>query len=232
MATNQMRREAAKRKLVRQRERRAAQARRRRQLTVIGSVAAVVVVARRRRALRHPRPGLRHPPSRAHAHPDSRSDGRGRDPGRHPDGQRPAAEAARPPSRPGQLQLPADGQAARPVKPPAGDERQHAGHRRRHAPDRRRADRPHPGQGPRAMHGGQLRQPRHSRATSTTATCHRITTAPGLQVLQCGDPTGTGSGGPGYTIPDEVFPELKYGRAASSRWRTPASPTPAAASSS
>jgi len=43
-------------------------------------------------------------------------------------------------------------------------------------------------------------------------TCHRITTAPGLQVLQCGDPSGTGSGGPGYTIPDEVFPELKYGR--------------------
>src|SRR6188768_4226681 len=39
-----MRREAAKRKLVRQRERQAAQARRRRQLTVIGSVAAVVVV--------------------------------------------------------------------------------------------------------------------------------------------------------------------------------------------
>jgi len=43
-------------------------------------------------------------------------------------------------------------------------------------------------------------------------TCHRITTAPGLQVLQCGDPTGAGTGGPGYTIPDEVFPELKYGR--------------------
>jgi len=31
-------------------------------------------------------------------------------------------------------------------------------------------------------------------------------------VLQCGDPTGTGSGGPGYTVPDEFFPELKYGR--------------------
>ncbi len=42
--------------------------------------------------------------------------------------------------------------------------------------------------------------------------CHRLTTEPGLQVLQCGDPTGTGSGGPGYTIPDEVFPELTYGR--------------------
>jgi peptidyl-prolyl cis-trans isomerase B (cyclophilin B) len=32
--------------------------------------------------------------------------------------------------------------------------------------------------------------------------CHRLTTA-GIYVLQCGDPTGTGGGGPGYTIPDE-----------------------------
>jgi peptidyl-prolyl cis-trans isomerase B (cyclophilin B) len=32
--------------------------------------------------------------------------------------------------------------------------------------------------------------------------CHRLTTS-GIYVLQCGDPTGTGSGGPGYTIPDE-----------------------------
>ncbi|MFE9174053.1 peptidylprolyl isomerase [Streptomyces kebangsaanensis] len=32
--------------------------------------------------------------------------------------------------------------------------------------------------------------------------CHRLT-AGGIFVLQCGDPTGTGSGGPGYTIPDE-----------------------------
>ncbi|MBA2473243.1 MAG: peptidylprolyl isomerase [Pseudonocardiales bacterium] len=42
--------------------------------------------------------------------------------------------------------------------------------------------------------------------------CHRLVTNPGLQVLQCGDPTGSGSGGPGYTIPDEVFPQLAYGR--------------------
>ena len=34
-------------------------------------------------------------------------------------------------------------------------------------------------------------------------TCHRLTTGEGLKVLQCGDPTGTGTGGPGYTIPDE-----------------------------
>jgi peptidyl-prolyl cis-trans isomerase B (cyclophilin B) len=32
--------------------------------------------------------------------------------------------------------------------------------------------------------------------------CHRLTTT-GIYVLQCGDPKGTGEGGPGYTIPDE-----------------------------
>ncbi|MEY5145496.1 MAG: hypothetical protein RL745_865 [Actinomycetota bacterium] len=35
--------------------------------------------------------------------------------------------------------------------------------------------------------------------------CHRLTTA-GIFVLQCGDPTATGTGGPGYTIPDENLP--------------------------
>ncbi|UUN25813.1 peptidylprolyl isomerase [Streptomyces sp. FIT100] len=32
--------------------------------------------------------------------------------------------------------------------------------------------------------------------------CHRLTTD-GIFVLQCGDPKGDGTGGPGYTIPDE-----------------------------
>lgn len=32
--------------------------------------------------------------------------------------------------------------------------------------------------------------------------CHRLTSQ-GIYVLQCGDPQGTGMGGPGYTIPDE-----------------------------
>ncbi|KOX24767.1 peptidylprolyl isomerase [Saccharothrix sp. NRRL B-16348] len=43
------------------------------------------------------------------------------------------------------------------------------------------------------------------------STCHRIGTE-GLQMLQCGDPTGTGSGGPGYTFDNETWPELTYGR--------------------
>jgi peptidyl-prolyl cis-trans isomerase B (cyclophilin B) len=42
--------------------------------------------------------------------------------------------------------------------------------------------------------------------------CHRMTVGEGLQVLQCGDPSGTGGGGPGYSFADEVYPTLKYGR--------------------
>ena len=39
--------------------------------------------------------------------------------------------------------------------------------------------------------------------------CHRLTTSDALSVLQCGDPTGTGAGGPGYTIPDEPPDDLE-----------------------
>ncbi|MFC0627373.1 peptidylprolyl isomerase [Kribbella deserti] len=42
--------------------------------------------------------------------------------------------------------------------------------------------------------------------------CHRMTVGKGLQVLQCGDPTGQGSGGPGYAFQEEAWKELKYGR--------------------
>lgn len=39
--------------------------------------------------------------------------------------------------------------------------------------------------------------------------CHRLTTE-GILVLQCGDPTGSGTGGPGYTFPDELTGEETY----------------------
>lgn len=39
--------------------------------------------------------------------------------------------------------------------------------------------------------------------------CHRLVTS-GIYVLQCGDPTGTGTGGPGYTIPDEATGSEQY----------------------
>jgi peptidyl-prolyl cis-trans isomerase B (cyclophilin B) len=42
-------------------------------------------------------------------------------------------------------------------------------------------------------------------------TCHRLTTAQsGIYVLQCGDPTGTGSGGPGYSFKDELSGSETY----------------------
>jgi peptidyl-prolyl cis-trans isomerase B (cyclophilin B) len=45
--------------------------------------------------------------------------------------------------------------------------------------------------------------------------CHRLTTQ-GIFVLQCGDPTGTGSGGPGYGFNSENLTSLKPVPAASS----------------
>ena len=39
--------------------------------------------------------------------------------------------------------------------------------------------------------------------------CHRLTTQ-GIFVLQCGDPTASGSGGPGYQFPDELSGRETY----------------------
>jgi peptidyl-prolyl cis-trans isomerase B (cyclophilin B) len=41
--------------------------------------------------------------------------------------------------------------------------------------------------------------------------CHRLTSGT-LSVLQCGDPSGTGSGGPGYSFKDELTGKEKYTR--------------------
>jgi peptidyl-prolyl cis-trans isomerase B (cyclophilin B) len=41
--------------------------------------------------------------------------------------------------------------------------------------------------------------------------CHRLTTG-SLQVLQCGDPTGSGAGGPGYRFANENTTGAKYTR--------------------
>ncbi len=39
--------------------------------------------------------------------------------------------------------------------------------------------------------------------------CHRLTAGEGLKVLQCGDPVGTGMGGPGYEF-DNEYPTDQY----------------------
>ncbi len=43
----------------------------------------------------------------------------------------------------------------------------------------------------------------------TDTSCHRLVDS-GIFVLQCGDPTGTGSGGPGYTYDDELSGKEVY----------------------
>jgi peptidyl-prolyl cis-trans isomerase B (cyclophilin B) len=48
-----------------------------------------------------------------------------------------------------------------------------------------------------------------SRAYFNGTHCHRLTTQ-GIFVLQCGDPTGTGSGGPGYAFNDENLAGATY----------------------
>jgi peptidyl-prolyl cis-trans isomerase B (cyclophilin B) len=40
-------------------------------------------------------------------------------------------------------------------------------------------------------------------------TCHRLVDR-GIFVLQCGDPTGTGAGGPGYSYADETYSDDRY----------------------
>jgi len=48
---------------------------------------------------------------------------------------------------------------------------------------------------------------------------HRI--IPGF-MIQGGDPTGTGTGGPGFQFADEFHPELQFDRPYCWQWRTPA----------
>jgi peptidyl-prolyl cis-trans isomerase B (cyclophilin B) len=40
--------------------------------------------------------------------------------------------------------------------------------------------------------------------------CPRMATSPSFGILQCGDPSGTGSGGPGYSYADELTGEETY----------------------
>jgi peptidyl-prolyl cis-trans isomerase B (cyclophilin B) len=219
VATNQMRREAAKRKLARQQERRAAQAKRRRQFSVIGSIVAVVVIVVGIIVFASLNRGGA-PATDAAATPTP-------DAGATPTAAAPTATPQTPaniptaiaplPKRPTPLpatvncSFPASGQPAKPVTPPPGTNVSAQG---------TVAMTLQTGDGAVPLTLDKALAPctvdsfvsLAKQGYFDNSTCHRITTAPGLQVLQCGDPTGTGTGGPGYTIPDEVFPELKYGR--------------------
>ena len=61
----------------------------------------------------------------------------------------------------------------------------------------------------RAVHGQLVRVPGRP-GLLRRHPCHRLTTQ-GIYVLQCGDPTGTGAGGPGYSFADELSGKETYG---------------------
>ena len=89
---------------------------------------------------------------------------------------------------------------------------------------------PGPGDGP--LRGGQLHLPGASRSSSTAARATARSTSRRFGVLQCGDPTGTGTGGPTLQVRRGGHRRGRPTRAAPSRWPTAAPPAPPAASSS
>ncbi|MGH4013041.1 MAG: peptidylprolyl isomerase [Pseudonocardiaceae bacterium] len=211
MPTNEQRREAAKRKLDRQLARRAKRARRRRMYAVIGSAAAVVLVVGLVVLISFLSSGEQTNTAAEPSVPPLQP---------APSSESPPipAEALPAPTRPEPLpatvncQYPPSPQpAAKPVTPPPAGPTSAEGTLQATLQT---------SAGPIALTLNRALAPCTVRSFTSLATqgfyhdspCHRLVTNPGLQVLQCGDPTGQGNGGPGYTIPDEVFPGLTYGR--------------------
>jgi len=197
--TNEQRRATAKRKLERQLERRAARARKQRILTIAGSVVAVLVIGAVITTL-----------------VITDKDGGGdttASAATSSEAAEPAADGQLPPFvAPADLgancQYPAAGEASKPVEPPRSGK----------VPT-------DPAtisvsmvttQGNIGLQLDNAKAPCTVNSFASLAAkdyfndtpCHRLTTG-GLSVLQCGDPTGTGTGGPGYQFANE-YPTNQY----------------------
>jgi peptidyl-prolyl cis-trans isomerase B (cyclophilin B) len=197
--TNEQRRATAKRKLERQLERREAQARRRRLYTIIASAVAVVAVVAGVAAYFFTKKDSDSTATAATTPPGSSA--APTEPAMAADGQLPAFKA--PADLGKNCQYPAAQAASKPNKPP------------------RTGDVPtDPAEVSVSMStdkgniGIQLDNAKAPCTVNSFASlaqqnyfndtqCHRLTTSPGLSVLQCGDPTGSGSGGPGYEFANE-----------------------------
>jgi peptidyl-prolyl cis-trans isomerase B (cyclophilin B) len=188
VATNQMRRDAAKRKLAGQQARRAQQAARRRRIAVISSAAVVVVVLVGVVLLSTIGRGGDDAP--ASAAPSDAAN---------------ASSAAAQPAAagPGTCAYPTVGNAAKQNTPPSTEGVSNEGDATVALAT---------SAGPIGLTLNRAEAPCTVNSFVSLAgqgyfdgtSCHRLTTGEGLKVLQCGDPTGSGTGGPGYTIPDEA----------------------------
>ena len=205
MPTNQQRRETAKRKLERQLERRAQQAKRRRLLTIIGAavaaVAAIAVVV----TLVVNHKGSEQSSTAAGGAPSDT-----------------AAPPTAPPATGGLPAFKAGANLGANCQYPASPE-----------PASKKVEPPKAGKVPTepatvsasmATNQGNIGlQLDNAKAPCTVNSfaslaqkgffndtpCHRLTTSPSLAVLQCGDPTGQGTGGPGYQFANE-YPTDQY----------------------
>ncbi|MBM7461174.1 peptidylprolyl isomerase [Rhodococcus coprophilus] len=205
MPSNAQRRNAAKRKLERQLERRAERERKRRRMTIALSALGIVVVVGAGAALW----------AVAGSGDDAATDASASDTTTEGDSEYPALPAGRSEPLPETVncEYPVDGrEAAKPVEPPRTEGIVTTGESNTDISVSVETTQ------------GNIGLILHNDESPCTVNnflslagqgyfdgtdCHRLTTSPSLAVLQCGDPTGSGSGGPGYQFANE-FPTDQY----------------------
>lgn len=202
MPTNEQRREAAKRKLERQLERRAQRARKRKQLTIAGSIIGVVVIVAGIALVYTLTKGE---DDQTAASASSTSSAPADPPGA------PLPEAKPKPESVNCQYGPAAAPADKPANPPRTDGILTTGNNASVSLSVAT------NQGPIGLTLNNAESPCTVNSFVSLAsqgffdgtTCHRLTTAPSLKVVQCGDPSGTGNGGPGYQFANE-YPTDQY----------------------
>jgi peptidyl-prolyl cis-trans isomerase B (cyclophilin B) len=201
--TNEQRRQAAKRKLDRQLERRAEKAKRQRLVTIIASVTGVLVVVGA--VVATVVIANKDSTNTASASTTTSADPNAPQPAS--DGKLP--EFAAPAGLGSNCQYAPAGEASKKVNPP----------RTGQVP----TDPPEISVSVTTSQGNIGLQLDNAKAPCTTNSfaslagqdyfkdtpCHRLTTSPTLSVLQCGDPSGKGTGGPGYEFANE-YPTNQY----------------------
>ncbi|MCX5045300.1 peptidylprolyl isomerase [Aldersonia sp. NBC_00410] len=207
MPTNEQRRAAAKRKLERQVERRAQKARRRKQLTIAGSIAGVIVVVGAVvgvALLTNGDDSSENTAASASATAENGEFVSENTPGELPE----------PKAKPDTVncEYPASAQpAAKPNNPPRTDGIQTSGD------DATVSLSVATSQGDLGLTLDNAHAPCTVNSFVSLAgqgyfdgtSCHRMTNSESLRVLQCGDPTATGTGGPGYEFSNE-YPTDQY----------------------
>ncbi|QCB51032.1 peptidylprolyl isomerase [Rhodococcus sp. PAMC28707] len=196
MPSNEQRREAAKRKLERQLEHRAERAKKRKQLTIAGSVLGVAVVVGAVAVVFAITRGGDEPETTASDTPSAETlitDGRSEP---LPETVNCAYTAAQAP-------------AAKPNTPPRTDSIPTSDEPLSYSMETSQGNIGLTLNNPQAPCTVNSFVSLANQGYFDGTSCHRLTTSAGLQVLQCGDPAGTGQGGPGYEFADE-FPVDQY----------------------